>query len=253
LVSGDRVADASAYQTFARNASDRTRLETKSDATATVYIGKEDWPFPIPLEKAAGGAWFFDTEAGKAEILARRIGANELATIKVCQAYVAAQRDYASKDRDGSEVLQYAQRLLSTPGPKDGLYWKAAPGAGAGAAAAGEEPSPFGPLVAQAALEGYAEDQAIGAEPFHGYYFRILTRQGAAPPAGRYDYVINGRMIAGFALVACPARYGASGVMTFVVSHQGKVYEKDLGPDTHRLVRGMKEYNPDSSWRVVKD
>jgi hypothetical protein len=248
LASGDPVADATSFKTFVMRATAKTRLDKKSDALSILHIGNEDWPFPIPLVKAADGKWFFDTAAGKEEILARRIGANELATIQVCRAYVLAQRQYASKDRDGSEVLKYAQHFHSHPGKMDGLYW---------AAAAGEEQSPFGPLVAEASARGYFGERPAGTppgpRPFQGYYSHILTRQGPDAPGGRYDYVINGNMIAGFAEIAWPAKYGSSGVMTFIVNHQGKVYEKDLGPDTDRLARSITEYNPDASWKLVKD
>jgi len=194
--------------------------------------------------RAASGQWFFDTAAGKQEILARRIGRNELESIKVCRAYVEAQREYAGQDRDGSGVAKYAQRLNSHPGQKDGLYWEAMPGA---------EPSPFGPLAAQAAAEGYATSGVHRHEPFHGYLYHILTRQGPAAAGGAYDYVINGNMIAGFALVAFPAAYGQGGVMTFIVSHQGKVYQKDLGPQTPDIAAAMTTYNPDETWTQVKD
>jgi hypothetical protein len=245
LVSGDRVEDRNAREAFAQKAAEQLKVTLGDDGnSAILYVGKDHWPFPIPLVRTPEGKWFFDTEAGKQEILARRIGDNELKTIAVCRAYVQAQREYATQDRDGSEVLQYAQRLVSTPGSHDGLYWDAQPGA---------EQSPLGPLMAQAALEGYDLTRDEGRHPFQGYYFRILTRQGPAAPGGPYNYVINGRMIAGFALVACPARYGSSGIMTFVVSHQGKLYQKDLGPQTRQVVADMKEYNPDSTWTLVKD
>jgi hypothetical protein len=245
LVSGDRVEDRNAREAFAQKAAEQLTVTTADDGTrATLYIGKDSWPFPIPLIKTADAKWYFDTEAGKQEILARRIGGNELNTISVCRACVQAQRDYAAEDHNGSQVLQYAQHLVSTPGQQDGLYWDAAPA---------QPQSPLGPLMAQAALEGYSLAQDDGRQPFHGYYFRILTRQGPAVPGGQYNYIINGNMIAGFALVACPARYGSSGIMTFVVNHQGKVYQKDLGPDTRQIVANMSEYNPDSTWTLVKD
>ena len=248
LVSGDRVAAAANFKAFVTRATEKTRLENKSDSTSVLLIGNEEWPFPIPIVKADDGKWFFDTATGKEEILARRIGANELAAIEVCRASVQAQRQYASKDRDGSEVLKYAQHFRSRPGRKDGLYWEAPPG---------EEQSPFGPLVAEASLKGYFAKRKPGAppgrRPFQGYYFHILTRQGPAVPGGRYDYVINGNMIAGFALVGWPAKYGSSGVMTFLVSHQGKVHQKDLGPDTQQLARQITEYNPDATCKRVTD
>lgn len=244
LVSGDKVEDADAFKEFAQRAAERTRLQQQDDATAIVYIGNDDWPFPIPIAKTSDGKWFFDTEAGKTEILARRIGENELDTIDVCREYVKAQRDYAATDRDGSGVLKYAQRILSTPGKMDGLYWDAA---------AGQEQSPFGHFFATAATQGYAQTTGHPHEPYHGYHFRVLKRQGSAAPGGKYDYVINGNMIAGFALVAFPVDYESSGIMTFIVNQQGKIYQKDLGPDTTELARQMSEFNPDSSWTPVKD
>ncbi len=245
FISGDKVEDEKAFDHFVKKVDEHLELEKKDAKTSFIDIGKDKWPFPIPLTRLANGKWFFDTEAGKQEILARRIGANELETIKVCRAYLEAQREYASVDRDGSGVLKYAQHFISKHG-KDGLYWEAAPG---------EEESPFGPFVAQATLEGYTPGQkhTPGPHPYHGYVYRILTRQGPDASGGRYDYVINGNMIAGFALVACPTEYGISGVMTFIVNHQGKVYQKDLGPETLDTVRNMKEYDADSSWTLVTD
>jgi hypothetical protein len=246
LVSGDRVEDRNARADFAKKAAEQLHVFMKDGHTAVLYVGNDNWPFPIPLVRTDAGKWFFDTESGKQEVLARRIGANELETIDVCRAYVQAQREYAGQDRDGSSVFKYAQRLVSTPGAMDGLYWESKPGA---------EASPLGPLMAQAALQGYdlTRTKEEQLRPFHGYLFRILTRQGPAAPGGDYNYVINGNMIAGFALVACPVRYGDSGVMTFIVSHQGKVYQKDLGPQTRQLVADMTQYNPDSTWKLVKD
>ena len=245
FVSGDKVEDETSFDRFVKNAGDHLELEKKDANTSVIDIGKDNWPFPIPLRRLASGKWFFDTEAGKQEILARRIGANELETIKVCRDYLEAQREYASEDRDNSGVLKYAQHFVSKHG-KDGLYWDAVPG---------EAESPLGMLLAQATLEGYTPEKKNGhaLHPYHGYVFHILTRQGPAAPGGRYDYIVNGNMIAGFGLVACPTEYGISGVMTFIVNHQGKVYQKDLGPNTTDIVRSMKEYNPDSSWTLVTD
>jgi hypothetical protein len=245
FVSGDKVEDETAFDHFVKNAGDHLELEKKNASTSFIDIGKDNWPFPIPLTRLPNGKWFFDTEAGKQEILARRIGANELETIKVCRGYLEAQREYASVDRDGSGVLKYAQHFMSHNG-KDGLYWEAGPGEGE---------SPFGPFIAQATMEGYTpgKNQSPGPHPYHGYIYHILTRQGPAATGGRYDYVINGNMIAGFGLVACPIEYGTSGVMTFVISHQGKLFQKDLGSKTSDIVRSMKEFNPDSSWTLVTD
>jgi hypothetical protein len=190
--------------------------------------------------KGADG-WFFDTDAGAEEIINRRIGRNEFGAIGVCNAYVEAQVDYATTDRDGDEVREYAQRIISTHGKRDGLFWEVASDNEA-------DLSPFGPALADAAAYLEAGKKARKRIPFHGYYYKILTRQGPNPPGGKYDYVINGNMIAGFALVAWPADYGASGIMTFVVSHQGKVHEKDLGPKTHEIASAMDAYDPDDSW-----
>jgi Protein of unknown function (DUF2950) len=244
LVSGDKVEDGNAFKEFAQHAAEHTRLQKKDATTSIIYVGKEDWPFPIPIAETPGGQWFFDTEAGKQEILDRRIGANELDTIEVCRGYGQAQRQYAARDRDGSGVLKYARRILSTPGKMDGLYWRVEPG---------QEQSPLGPLMAAAEMEGYSPTVGHPHQPYHGYRFRVLTQQGPAAPGGKYDYVINGNMIAGFAMVAFPAEYESSGIMTFIVSHQGNVYQKDLGPDTTELARQMTEYNPDDSWTLVKD
>jgi hypothetical protein len=204
-------------------------------------VGTNSWPFPIPIVRQ-NGRWLFDTKAGEEELLNRRIGKNELATLQVMRGYVEAQREYASRDRDGDEVLEYAQKLRSSPGMKDGLYWSPD---------LDGEISPFGPFVAYAQGKGYglastSEDEVPG--PFHGYYFKILTRQGKHAPGGKYDYIINGNMIGGFALVAWPASYEDSGVMTFIVSQQGVVYQKDLGAKTSKLASALKAYDPDSSW-----
>ncbi|MEI6210240.1 MAG: DUF2950 domain-containing protein [bacterium] len=245
FISSDKVEDERAFDHFVKKVNDRIELEKKDAKTSVIDIGKDKWPFPIPLTRLASGKWFFDTEAGKEEILVRRIGANELETIHVCRAYLTAQRAYASVERDGRGVLKYAQHFISKNG-KDGLYWDVKPG---------EEESPFGPFVAQATLEGYTpgKNGCTGLKPYHGYVYRILTHQGPSTPGGEYDYVIHGNMIAGFAMVACPTEYGISGVMTFIVSHHGKVYQKDFGADTLDTVRSMKAYNTDSSWTLVTD
>jgi len=217
------------------------KIEEEGNAKAILVIGRELWPMPIPLVKEAAG-WRFDTDEGLEELLARRIGENELAVIDVCNEYVRMQVDYAAVDRDGDEVREYAQRFVSTAGKHDGLYWERD-------AAAHERPSPLEALLPDSF--GEVKDCKPGT-PHRGYYFKILTRQGANPPGGKYDYVINGNMIAGFALVAWPADYRASGVMTFVISHQGKLFQKDLGPDTAKLVEAMTEYNPDKTWELVE-
>ena len=207
-----------------------------------LLIGDQAWPFPIPLVKDRG-AWRFATEDGADEIINRRIGGNERNAIVVLRAYLDAQRQYASRDRDGDGVLQYAQKLGSTPGKHDGLYWPAD-------AAKGEEPSPFGPLVAESApyLKGHKEGDA-----FRGYHFKILTRQGKNAPGGAYSYVINGRMIAGFALVAYPARFGDSGVMSFMVSNNGRIYEKDLGKNSTAIGLNMTTFDPGPGWKEIKE
>jgi len=205
-----------------------------------LIVGDEQWPFPVPLAKS-GDQWQFDAEAGKREVLARRIGRNELGVIDLCGAYVGLQKEYAADSHDGKQSGLYAQRLRSTPGHQDGLYWETNPG---------EQTSPLGDLAAQAAEEGYAKDQTEGS-PFWGYRFRIVTAQGASAPGGKKNYVVNGDMSGGFALVAYPAKYGSSGVMTFVVNQDGKVYQKDLGKDTSSLAAEIKEYGPDDSWELV--
>jgi len=242
----DRVQATNEFETFSAALTATNRLTHESATKCVLEVGPGLWPFPIPIVKE-DGRWFFDTAAGEDEILSRRIGKNELATLEVMRAYVSAQREYASRDRDGSEVLKYAQNLMSSPGTKDGLYWD--PNLDG-------EISPLGPLIAEAQEEGYrakprAEDS--GPSPFHGYYFKMLKRQGRHAPGGKYDYVINGNMIGGFALVAWPASYGDSGVMTFIVNQQGRVYQKDLGPKTESVARKMKAYDPDASWRLSPD
>jgi len=216
-------------------------LKEPSADRRVLLIGDKAWPFPIPLVKAGEG-WRFATEQGIEELANRRIGGNERNAIYVLRAYIDAQRKYASRDRDSDGVLQYAQRVGSTSGKHDGLYWPADE-------AKGEEASPFGPLIAEAAP--YIKGHAAG-DPYRGYYFRILTQQGSNAPGGAYNYVINGRMIAGFAMVAYPAQYGESGVMTFIVSHNGKVYERDLGKDTAKLGGAMKSFDPGKGWKTVE-
>ncbi|MGD0411982.1 MAG: DUF2950 domain-containing protein [Verrucomicrobiota bacterium] len=242
LVSPDAVQAANGFSNFVRRLSEKADFVSQSDSKMTLQIGADAWPFPIPLVQD-NGQWFFDTAAGREEILNRRIGANELAAIRVCRAYVDAQREYASQPRNGDEVLEYARHLRSTTNTHDGLYWHAEPG---------EELSPFGPLIAQSHDEGYRQATKIMAAnlaPYRGYCFKILTRQGPHAPAGKYDYIINGHMLAGFALVAWPAEWGNSGVMTFIVNQNGKVYEKNLGPKTARLALAMTAYDPDPAWK----
>ncbi len=242
----DRVQATNEFNTFTAALNTTNWLDHESDTKCILEVGTNSWPFPVPIVKK-DGRWHFDTEAGEQEILNRRIGKNELAVLDVVRAYVDAQREYASRDRNGDEVLEYAQHLASTPGTKDGLYWP--PGSDG-------EISPLGPLVADAQGEGYkvrSSGQDTTQAPFHGYYFKILKRQSKHAPGGKYDYVINGHMIGGFALIAWPAEYGESGIMTFIVNQQGRVYQKNLGPKTEKLAAGMKIYDPDSSWMVSPD
>jgi hypothetical protein len=209
------------------------------DGRKVLIVGSEGWPFPIPLVPEAG-QWRFDTEAGIQEIFNRRIGQNELNAIAVMREYVGAQVRYASADRDGDDVLEFAQRIASTSGKQDGLYW---------ASTGGGDESPLGEFVSESAV--YLEGREAG-DPYRGYYYKILTRQGEAAPGGRYDYIINGNMIAGFAMVAYPAEYGNSGVMSFIINQQGVVYERDLGEDTAVVAQGIAEYSP-ADWEESKD
>jgi hypothetical protein len=247
LLSGDSVSDANDLSDLTAFISEGTRLEKEGEQKVTLLVGNDEWPFPVSIIKA-GGQWRFDTDNGVEEVHARHVGGNEIDATLVCQAYALAQYDYFSDgDWDGDQVSEYAGKLLSSPGKKDGLYWEVV---------GDEEQSPLGPLVALAADEGYTRKKGTGtqtAAPFHGYHFKILTRQGTSAPGGAYSYVINGNMIAGFALVAYPAVWGSSGVMTFVVNQEGRVYEKNLGARTAELAGAMAEYNPDSTWKLVRD
>jgi hypothetical protein len=218
-----------------------TLREDNAD-TRVMVIGKEAWPMPVPIVRGANG-WHFDTAAGADEIIARRIGTNELSTIDNLRAYVDAQVQYASDDRDGDDVLEYAQKINSTAGMKDGLYWETAEGSD-------EELSPFGPFFGEHAAYLSLEDKN---DPFMGYYYRIISRQGENAPGGRYDYVINGNMIAGFAMIAWPAEYGSSGVMTFMVSQNGKVFQTDLGDLTEGAASAIQVYDPDDGWTLVTE
>jgi hypothetical protein len=240
LSSGDPVADRQGREMFLQ-AYD-TRHTLVADGTTTrLSIGDDDWTFPIPLVKE-GGRWRFDVRRGREEIVARRIGRNELYTMQTSLAYVDAQREYYAEDRNGDGILEYAQRFASTPGARDGLYWPAG---------AGEPPSPLGAFVSRARAEGYRQ-KGDGPTPYHGYVYRILTAQGPAAPAGAHDYITRGHMIAGFGLVAFPAQYGVSGVMTFIVNHDGVVFQKDLGPNTRALAQAMRAFNPDGTWTKVE-
>jgi Protein of unknown function (DUF2950) len=238
--SGDATEDADNRANFARRYQEMHRLVTEPDGTTTLYIGAENWPAPIPLMKK-GNLWYFDTEAGKKEILYRRVGRNELSAIMVCKELAAAEKEYRSAQHD-----EYAEKIVSDPGKPDGLYWKAE---------GGTPESPIGPLVAGATdAEGLAKTQG-GATPtpYRGYFFHILTRQGKDAPGGAKSYIANGKMTEGFAFVAYPAEYRSSGVMTFIVGADGVVYQKDLGKKTEAVAKALKEYNPDSSWQKPED
>ncbi len=242
LSSGDEVEDKNNRSEFVTLAQEKMTVEKIGDDKAIVHVGNTDWPFPIPLVKNSD-SWHFDARQGRQEILNRRIGRNELSTLAAIRGYEEAQLDYAISDRDGDGVSEYAQKLQSSPGKFDGLYWEADNG---------QPQSPLGPLFAEAKAEGYKLKGATGKPvPYHGYYYRILTRQGRNVPGGKYDYIINGNMIAGFGLVAFPAQYGSSGIMTFVTNHQGKTFQKNLGPKTDQIAKTMKEFNPDSKWEQV--
>lgn len=242
ISSGDAVADKQRRAQFLAAYDERNRLATEGENTILI-VGKNDWPFPIPLTKK-DERWTFDTDKGREEILNRRIGENELYTIQSCLATVDAQREYAMKDRDKNGLLEYAEKFVSDPGKKNGLYWEAK---------AGEAQSPLGPIMARARTEGYEGKQAAGTPPpYHGYYYKILKAQGKDASGGAYSYVVKGKMIGGFAVVAYPVQYGNSGVMSFIVNHDGKVFQKDLGKSTALVAAAMKEYNPDKTWREVK-
>ena len=238
ISSGDAVADARGRAAFVKAFGEANKLVFDGDAKATLVIGKDDWPFPIPLAKR-DNAWKFDTEQGEQEILNRRIGRNELAAIQVCLAIVDAQHDFAASHADSRGVPEYAARIVSSKDKHDGLYWPTK---------ADEPPSPLGPLVAAAASEGYASALA----PYHGYFYRILAAQGKDAPGGESSYVVKGKMIGGFAVIAYPARYGASGIQAFIVNQDGAVLEKDLGDDTPTVAPRITAYNPDATWRPVE-
>jgi hypothetical protein len=239
LSSGDAVADAQSRETFLKAYGEANKLVFEGGRHAMLVIGKDEWPMPIPLVQSKDG-WRFDTRQGEKEILARRIGRNELAAIKVCLAIVDAEREYAARDLDGDGIPEYAPKFMSAPGKHDGLYWETN---------AGEPPSPLGPLLAAATSEGYTGSGSRPLAPYHGYFYRILTKQGKDAPGGAYDYFVKGNMIGGLAVIAYPARYGASGVMSFIVNHDGVVYEKNLGKNTVAIASKMTTFNPDASWK----
>jgi hypothetical protein len=241
VTSGDAVQDRKRAAAFAAQAREKktVNIDPKDPNHAILIVGKEDWPAPIPMVKH-GGKWSFDAAAGREELLRRRIGGNELDAIEICRGYVEAQYDYAFQQRQGYEVNQFAQRIISTPGKHDGLAWRNADGTLGG---------PIGERIADAIEEGYTTK----SQPYHGYYFKVLKGQGPAAPHGAMDFVVKGVMIGGFALVAAPAEYDSSGIKTFIVSHSGVVYEKDLGPNTLEEFKKMQRFNPDKTWTPVKD
>lgn len=246
LASGDEVQDSQDFANFARRLAKASKLVGQETGSCTILVGVDEYPFPVPIVKTAAGKWHFDTASGIDEIISRRVGEHELNVIRVCKGYVAAQLEYLTEDRDGDGVIEYAQRFASTPGQRDGLYWDTAPG---------EPLSPLGPLAAEAAEEGYVRrTDAASTEPrpYHGYLFKILTRQGRYAPGGRFDYIINGNMVAGFAMVAWPVDWSSSGVMTFVVGPNGKVYQKNLGEKTSELAAALTTFDPDGTWQPAE-
>jgi hypothetical protein len=241
VASGDPVQDKRIAAAFAAKAREKNEiaLDPKNSGRAILSVGNDEWPLPIPLVKKAG-KWTFDTKAGRQEILFRRIGANELDAIQICRGYVEAQNEYAMEKHDNAEVSQYAQRIISTPGKHDGLAWQNPDGAWGG---------PVGEGVAKALEQGYTDR----SQPYHGYYFKVLKGQGPSAPLGKMDFMVEGAMIGGFALAAAPADYRVTGVKTFIVSYEGTVYEKDLGPDTLKIFRNLELYDPDKTWKRTND
>jgi DUF2950 family protein len=259
LLSGDNVEDAKDRDEFAVAVGESAQLQKIDDSKYTITVGKDNWPTPIPLVQKHG-KWFFDTKAGLDEVINRRVGEDELSAIATCRAYAVAQWEYYTEgDWDHDGVAEYAQSLISTPGAHNGLYWETSED---------DKPSPLGKLIAAAQAEGYGPKESetgaagkggpnkeapkIDHAPYHGYYFKILTRQGPHAPGGKYGYIINGNMIAGYALVAYPDKWGNSGVMTFIINQQGRVYQKNLGPNTAKLASAMTEYDPDPTWKLVE-
>ena len=242
IYSGDKVADKKNREKFLKSYEEKHSIEQKAPDNMVLSLGNDDWPFPIPVVKK-GKTWQFDTKAGKEEMLNRRIGRNELSVIEVLQAYVDAQHEYASKDYDGNGDADFAQKLWSSEGKKDGLYWEAKDA---------EEISPMGPLVAEAASEGYKRSATGEPAPYHGYYLKMLKAQGKNALGGKYNYVVNGKMILGFAALAYPAKYGNSGIMTFMVNQQGIVYQKDIGKNSEKAAKAINIYDPDKTWKKVE-
>jgi Protein of unknown function (DUF2950) len=238
LHTGDKVADENMRTEFVKRYDQMHRVVLEPDGSVTLYVGADNWPFPVSIVKSGNGNWYFDTESGRKEILYRRIGRNENDAIEILNSLVDAQRDYMAESHDGDKTKQYAAKFISSEGKQNGLYWKTTDN---------DQPSPIGPLFVSAVGEGYNMQQGK-PEPYHGYYYRILTKQGAAAKGGARDYMVNGKLTKGFAFVAYPAEYRNSGVVTFIVNQDGVVYEKDLGADTAKIAGAMTEYNPDSSW-----
>lgn len=243
LLTGDRVQDANNAQKFANDMNECCIAVKSGEDKIMLEVGTNNWPLPIPLVKT-NGQWHFDTASGKEEIINRHIGEAELHAISVCRAYVTAQKQYADMIPKVGGGANYAQQFKSTPGKKDGLYWESA---------AGEPGSPFGPMVAEAHADGYGNNTGVGSHPFHGYDFRILTAQGKDAPDGKLDYLSEGVLAGGFALVAYPEHWGQSGIMSFIANQDGKVYQQNLGPETAQTGSVMKEYNPDKKWTLVED
>ena len=241
VASEDAVQDKNRATEFVTKAKEKLAVEVdpKNPNSATLLIGNEDWPLPIPVVKR-NGKWYFDSKAGREEILLRRIGANELDAIEICRGFVEAQHEYAAVKHDGATVNQYAQKVVSTPGKQDGLCWKNPDGTWGG---------PVGEEIAKALEQGYSDK----AQPFHGYFFKVLKGQGPGAPMGEMDFMVGGAMIGGFALVAAPAEYKVTGVQTFMVSHAGIVYEKDLGPETLKEFQSIERFNPDKTWKATDD
>ena len=241
ISTGDPVQDKTRRITAANLGAEKKSIsaDPNDQNHATLSLGSDDWPFPIPMVNR-NGKWYFDSKAGRQEILFRRIGENELDAIQVCRGFVEAEREYALEKHDGSQLNQYAQKIISTPGKHDGLAWQNADGSWGG---------PVGESIAKALAEGYAPNQP----PFHGYYFKVLRGQGPAAPLGEMDFLVEGAMIGGFALAAAPAQYRVTGVQTFIVSHDGIVYQKDLGPDTLKIFKDMDRYDPDATWQPTDD
>ena len=242
ISSADSTRDKSVAAAFAAKAREKNivTVDSQDKTRAVLSVGPDDWPLPVPMVKRKG-KWYFDSKQGRAEVLFRRIGANELDAIQICRGFVEAQHEYASQVHDGSGVNQYAQKIISTPGKHDGLYWQNADGTPGG---------PIGEAIARAIEEGYSPGKTSG---YHGYYFKVLRGQGPAAPLGQLDYVIEGVMLGGFALVAFPAEYRVTGVKTFMVGYDGDVYERDLGPDSLNVAQKMERYNPDKTWRLTDD